>query len=63
MVMRSPVLQGGVWMPSRSDDVPQPRTGAEMVQELHDLLQAAEVPGPYVLVGHSVGASTHASTP
>ncbi len=44
-----------LFYPSRSDDVPQPRTGAEFVQELHDLLQAAEVPGPYVLVGHSVG--------
>jgi pimeloyl-ACP methyl ester carboxylesterase len=46
---------GPLFYPSRSDDVPQPRTGAEMVQELHDLLQAAAVPGPYVLVGHSVG--------
>jgi pimeloyl-ACP methyl ester carboxylesterase len=46
---------GPLFYPSRSDEVPQPRTGAEMVQELHDLLQAAEVPGPYVLVGHSVG--------
>jgi pimeloyl-ACP methyl ester carboxylesterase len=44
-----------LFYPSRSDDVPQPRTGAEFVQELHDLLQAADVPGPYVLVGHSVG--------
>ena len=44
-----------LFYPSRSDDVPQPRTGAEFVQELHDLLQTAEVPGPYVLVGHSVG--------
>jgi pimeloyl-ACP methyl ester carboxylesterase len=44
-----------LFYPSRSDDVPQPRTGAEMVEELHDLLQTAEVPGPYVLVGHSVG--------
>lgn len=46
---------GPLFYPSRSDDVPQPRTGAEVVQELHDLLEAAEVPGPYVLVGHSVG--------
>jgi pimeloyl-ACP methyl ester carboxylesterase len=44
-----------LFYPSRSDDVPQPRTGAEIVQELHDLLEAAEAPGPYVLVGHSVG--------
>ena len=26
-----------------------------MVDELHTLLQAAEVPGPYVLAGHSLG--------
>lgn len=44
-----------LFYPSRSDDVPQPRSGAEMVQELHELLQAAGVPGPYVLAGHSVG--------
>lgn len=44
-----------LFYPSRSDDVPQPRTGEEFVQELHDLLQAAGVPAPYVLVGHSVG--------
>jgi pimeloyl-ACP methyl ester carboxylesterase len=44
-----------LFYPSRSDDVPQPRTGADVVEELHDLLQAAQAPGPYVLVGHSVG--------
>jgi pimeloyl-ACP methyl ester carboxylesterase len=41
--------------PSRSDPVPQPRTSKDMVAELHALLQAAHVPGPYVLVGHSAG--------
>jgi pimeloyl-ACP methyl ester carboxylesterase len=46
---------GPLFYPSRSDDVLQPRTGAEVVTELHDLLEAAAVPGPYVLVGHSVG--------
>lgn len=46
---------GPIFYPSRSDAVDQPRSGEEMVAELHDLLQAAEVPGPYVLVGHSVG--------
>ena len=46
---------GPLFYPSRSDPVPQPRFGAEMVAELHDLLQAAEIPGPYVLVGHSMG--------
>jgi pimeloyl-ACP methyl ester carboxylesterase len=40
---------------SRSDPVPNPRTAQEAVQDLHTLLQAAKVPGPYVLVGHSLG--------
>jgi pimeloyl-ACP methyl ester carboxylesterase len=40
---------------SRSDPVPQPRTAAEAVAELHALLRAARLPGPYVLVGHSLG--------
>lgn len=40
---------------SRSDAIPQPRTTEDMVDELHALLQAAEVPGPYVLAGHSQG--------
>src|SRR5919112_3702804 len=40
---------------SRSDAVAQPRTSMEVVAELHALLQAAEVPGPYVLAGHSLG--------
>lgn len=43
--------------PSRSDPVPLPRTGADMVAELRDLLAAARVPGPYVLVGHSFGGA------
>ena len=50
---------------SRSDPVPQPRTGAALVAELHALLRAARVPGPYVLVGHSLGgliARLYAST-
>ena len=46
---------GPLFYPSRSDAVPQPRSGEEIVAELHDLLQAAEVPGPYVLAGHSLG--------
>lgn len=46
---------GPLFYPSRSDAVPQPRSGEEMVAELHDLLQSAAVPGPYVLVGHSMG--------
>lgn len=39
----------------RSDTAPMPRTGRAVVTELHDLLAAAGVPGPYVLVGHSLG--------
>jgi pimeloyl-ACP methyl ester carboxylesterase len=40
---------------SRSDPVPQPRTAADAVAELHALLRAARLRGPYVLVGHSYG--------
>jgi len=40
---------------SRSDPVPQPRTAADAVAELHALLRAARPRGPYVLVGHSPG--------
>ena len=42
-------------LPSRSDPVAMPRTAAESVHDLHALLEAADVPGPYVLVGHSYG--------
>ncbi len=41
--------------PRRSDPVPMPRTARDMVGDLHLLLQAASIPGPYVLVGHSLG--------
>jgi pimeloyl-ACP methyl ester carboxylesterase len=41
--------------PSRSDPVPQPRTITAVVADLHALLEAAGEPGPYVLVGHSLG--------
>ena len=50
---------------SRSDPIAQPRTAPEVVAELHALLQAAEVPGPYVLAAHSLGglfARLYAST-
>jgi pimeloyl-ACP methyl ester carboxylesterase len=40
---------------SRSDPVPMPRTARDIVADLHALLEAAGVPGPYVLVGHSFG--------
>ena len=42
-------------IPSRSDPAPTPRTVEEIVANLHTLLEVAEVPGPYVLVGHSLG--------
>ena len=41
--------------PGRSDPVPQPRTAADAVAELHALLRAARLRGPFVLVGHSLG--------
>jgi len=40
---------------SRSDQAPMPRTAIKVVRELHVLLHAANVPGPYVMVGHSFG--------
>jgi pimeloyl-ACP methyl ester carboxylesterase len=40
---------------SRSDPVPQPRAAQETVADLHALLHAATIPGPYVLAGHSLG--------
>jgi pimeloyl-ACP methyl ester carboxylesterase len=49
----------------RSDAVAQPRNATDAVAELHDLLQAAAVPGPYVLAAHSLGglfARLYAST-
>jgi pimeloyl-ACP methyl ester carboxylesterase len=38
-----------------SDLGPNPRSAAQIVSELHRLLQTAHVPGPYVLTGHSIG--------
>lgn len=39
-----------------SDGVPaQTRTSEDMVKDLHALLVRAKVPGPYILVGHSLG--------
>ena len=40
---------------SRSNPVPTPRSTGEVVADLHALLGAAGVPGPYVLVGASTG--------
>ncbi len=42
---------------SRSDAVPLPRTFADMVIELRELLEAADVRGPYVLAAHSMGGA------
>jgi pimeloyl-ACP methyl ester carboxylesterase len=44
-------------LPGRSDPAPMPRDAAEVVTELHDLLAVAGVPGPFVLVGHSLGGT------
>jgi pimeloyl-ACP methyl ester carboxylesterase len=38
-----------------SGPAPTARSSATVVQDLHELLQRAAVPGPYVLVGHSIG--------
>ncbi len=48
------VVDGEV-RPSRSDPVPMPRPAERVVADFHALLQAADVSGPYVLVGHSFG--------
>ena len=52
--------------PGRSDPVRQPQGAGRAVSDLHALLRAADIPGPYVLVAHSYGgliarlyASTH----
>jgi pimeloyl-ACP methyl ester carboxylesterase len=50
---------------SRSDPVPMPHTAEAVASELHDLLDAANIEGPYVLVAHSLGglfARLYAST-
>lgn len=38
-----------------SESSPTPRTSQNMVQELYTLLKNAEIPPPYILVGHSLG--------
>ena len=45
----------GELVPSRSATVPMPRTVEDIVNDLHLLLATAEIPGPYILVGHSLG--------
>jgi pimeloyl-ACP methyl ester carboxylesterase len=39
----------------RSSAVQMPRTAQDVTSDLHALLAAAQVPGPYILVGHSLG--------
>lgn len=39
----------------KSSPRPKPRTSGQMVSELHTLLSKAEIDGPYVLIGHSLG--------
>jgi pimeloyl-ACP methyl ester carboxylesterase len=38
-----------------SDSAPTPRSASDVVNDLHQLLETADVPGPYVLVGQSAG--------
>jgi len=38
-----------------SESGPLPRDAAQFAKELHTLLQNADIPGPYVMVGHSLG--------
>src|SRR5260370_15737567 len=38
-----------------SDSAREPRTARQIAHELHTLLDATGVPGPYVLAGHSFG--------
>jgi pimeloyl-ACP methyl ester carboxylesterase len=41
-----------------SEAGPMPRTAERIVSELHELLQRAKIPPPYLLVGHSFGGLT-----
>ena len=60
-----PATVGNDGEPSRSDPGIAPATAKEGVSDLHALLAAAHVQGPYVIVGHSYGgliARLYAST-
>jgi len=60
-----PNTKGPDGEPSRSDPAAEPTTARASVDDLHALLAAAHVPGPYVIVGHSYGglvARLYAST-
>jgi pimeloyl-ACP methyl ester carboxylesterase len=39
----------------QSESGPLPRTATQFAHELHTALEGAHIPGPYVLVGHSLG--------
>jgi pimeloyl-ACP methyl ester carboxylesterase len=39
----------------RSTPAPMPRTARDVVRDLHTMLDAARIPGPYLLVAHSLG--------
>ncbi|HEX4285161.1 MAG TPA: alpha/beta hydrolase [Terracidiphilus sp.] len=41
----------------KSEPSPKPRSIDELVLELHQVLQTARVPAPYILVGHSLGGA------
>jgi pimeloyl-ACP methyl ester carboxylesterase len=41
-----------------SDAGPLPRDAAQDAKELHTLLKNANIPGPYIMVGHSLGGLT-----
>jgi pimeloyl-ACP methyl ester carboxylesterase len=40
-----------------SDSSPKPRTADVMAEELRELLERANIPAPYILVGHSFGGT------
>ena len=39
-----------------SDPAPRPRSTQDMVDDLRALIDTAQLPGPYILVGHQIGA-------
>ena len=47
----------------RSSPVSMPRTAQDVVADLHALLDAAHLPGPYILVGHWLGGLFIGSRP
>jgi len=51
------VIAASAPLAGRSDPAPMPRTAADVVAELHTLLAAAHVTGPYVLAAHSLGGA------